>query len=136
VLKTLGIIAAIGALMPAVRHRALHVVGGRDVTDLPALPPPVPARVSTRAIDAKTAVAAFLRDMIEYGGGCEFQTRHILASYDQMRVAKQWPELTIKALSCELVALGCERGQIDLRKAGGGRPSTLVLPDRVKRRRA
>ncbi|MBK8211861.1 MAG: hypothetical protein IPK78_19885 [Rhodospirillales bacterium] len=145
--KFIGLLA-IGVVLPALRWQP-RVIDGGILTAMPgheppALPPPAPLpaavpQASPESVDPigkGAAVAAFAYSIHEWIEGNEIHLRHLMRNYHQMRASAhpEWPELSSKKLSQELVKLGCKRSQDDRRKAGGGRLTTMTFPARLRRR--
>ena len=149
--KLVGLLA-IGVVLPALRWQP-QVIDGGVLTAMPgheppALPPPAPVSAplpatvpqpfpaSVDPIGKGAAVAAFAHAIHEWTEGNEIHLRHLMRNYHQMRADThpEWPELSPKKLSQELVKLGCKRSQDDRRKAGGGRLTTMTFPSRLRRR--
>jgi hypothetical protein len=102
-----------------------------DVIDVAPMPPPM-------TVDSLTAVRAFCGEMMEFCAGDTVRLHHVFNSYHQLAPNRGWPGVSTKALSMHLVALGCRRRQLDLRRAGEGRPTAIEFPLEfcpVKRRR-
>jgi hypothetical protein len=77
----------------------------------------------------RAAVRAYFDHMMEYVAGNEVPFRDLMHGYDAMRAEGQrWPKLSAMALSRYLVALGCQRRQVDMRHEDKGRPTLLRFP--------
>ncbi len=103
--------------------------------DVTPIPPPMTAPITVSSVEA---VRAFLVEMMEYAAGDCVRLHHVFNSYHQLAPDRGWPGLSTKSLSMHLVAMGCRRRQLDLRRAGQGRPTAIEFPlelSREKKRR-
>lgn len=135
VLKEMLISAVLIPFTP--RRRAVDKVAFNRIgaVDLTPIPEPVPPPMTVAGIDA---VRAFLGEMMEYAAGDTVRLQHVFHSYHQLAPARGWPGMSTKALSMHLVAMGCRRRQMDLRRRGEGRPTAIEFPvtlTPVKKRR-
>jgi hypothetical protein len=77
----------------------------------------------------RAAVRAYFDHMMEYVAGNDIPFRDLMHGYEAMRAeGHRWPKLSAMALSRHLVALGCQRRQVDLRHEEKGRPTLLRFP--------
>jgi hypothetical protein len=77
----------------------------------------------------RAAVRAYFDHMMDYVAGNEVPFRDLMHGYEAMRAeGHRWPKLSAMALSRHLVALGCQRRQVDLRHEEKGRPTLLRFP--------
>lgn len=96
--------------------------------DLPPIPPePEPVALVT----PDQAVREFAANMIEYTAGDAVRIHWVHWSYRKLAEDHGWPQLSVKALSQRLVALGCRREQIDLRASEGRRITFITFPERL-----
>jgi hypothetical protein len=77
----------------------------------------------------RAAVRAYFDHMMEYVAGNDIPFRDLMHGYEAMRAEGHcWPKLSAMALSRHLVALGCQRRQVDMRHEDKGRPTLLRFP--------
>lgn len=123
--KALGLVLG---LAPSFRPPPYRVVG-RDATDAMVIeadpgPPSAPDPVSKA-----DAIRAYFEECMEADAGGYHPFWRIKEGYLSMAPSRGWPvEMSDKALSQGMVALGCERRKVDQRASGGGRTSVLFFP--------
>lgn len=123
--KALGLVLG---LAPSFRPPPYRVVG-RDATDAMVIeadpgPPSAPDPVSKA-----DAIRAYFEECMEADAGGYHPFWRIKEGYLSMAPSRGWPvEMSDKALSQGMVALGCERRKVDQRASGGGRASFLFFP--------
>lgn len=111
-------------------------VPATDVATHKPVAEPVAKPVAAPLLPERVAIEQFCREMVAGWGGVDLEVATVHRGYIDMCSDRGWPELTVKALSGGLVALGCQRRQLDLRKTGEGRPTVIVFPKALVSRRA
>jgi hypothetical protein len=74
------------------------------------------------------AAKVFYLEMQAHAAGERLQWKWVRHSYDVLAAQRGWPALSDKALGTHLVAFGCKKKTVDLRRKGGGRTSAYEFP--------
>lgn len=130
-LKTLMASAAILAFTPRKRGVNAQDFNKADVIDLAPMSAPVAQPRATDPWPSLTPIEAakvFYLEMQQHAAGELLQWKWVRHSYDVLARERGWPALSDKALGTHLVAFGCKKKTVDMRRKGGGRTSAYEFP--------
>lgn len=123
--KALGLVLGLAPSFRPPPYRAVGM-GVTDALVIDAEPGPQPAPDPVSKADA---IQAFFDECLEYDAGGGHPFWRVKEWYASIAPSRGWPvEMSDKALSQGMVALGCERRKVDQRASGGGRTSVLFFP--------
>ena len=127
--------AAILAFTPRKRGVNAQDFNKADVIDLAPMTAPIEAKRATDGTGGAwpemtplEAAKVFYLEMQAHAAGELLQWKWVRHSYDVLARERGWPALSDKALGTHLVAFGCKKKTVDLRRKGGGRTSAYEFP--------